>query len=109
MNPILRKTAKVLGMDSARAANYLGKGSKNAMRLNQKAVARVAKARSLGVTSATLTNHNMAIRMRQAQLGMGYGGAAVGVGVIGSQAKNRSSYNPARPMTQAPSGTGRYA
>ena len=109
MNPILRKTAKVLGMDSARAANYLGKGSKNAMRLNQKAAARVAKARSLGATGAGITNHNMAIRMRQTQLGIGYGGAALGIGAVGSQSKNRSSYNPARPMTQAPSGTGRYA
>jgi len=36
MNPFMQTVAKALRMDSSRAATYLGKGSKNAARINAK-------------------------------------------------------------------------
>ncbi len=109
MNGFLRGAAKAMRMDSSRAATYLAGGSKNAARITNKATTRAAAAASMGITGPGASPHNMAIRMRQAQIGRRYAAGAVGAGVLGSQGNNRSSYRPPRPMTQAPSGTGRFA
>jgi hypothetical protein len=109
MNAFMRGAAKAMRMDSSRAASYLGKGSKNATRLMDRAATASANAIAAGRTGAQYAPHNMAIRARQMQLGTRYAAGAVGVGVLGSQGKNRSSYRPPRPMTQAPSGSGRFA
>lgn len=109
MNGFLRGAAKAMRMDSSRAATYLAGGSKNATRIMDKAATRSAQAVAMGVTGPGATPHNMAIRMRQAQIGRRYAAGAVGMGVLGSQGNNRSSYRPPRPMTQAPSGSGRFA
>jgi len=109
MNAFMRGAAKAMRMDSTRAATYLGRGSKNATKLMDAAGLQATAAAAAGKTGPNYAQHNIAIRMRQKQLGMRYGAGAVGVGVVGSQGKNRSSYRPPRPMTQAPSGSGRFA
>ncbi len=105
----MRGAAKAMRMDSTRAAAYLGKGSKNATRLTNKATQAAADAAAAGKTGPQHSAHNLAIRARQRQIGTRYAAGAVGAGVLGSQGKNRSSYRPPRPMTQAPSGSGRFA
>jgi hypothetical protein len=109
MNPFMRGVGKAMGMGSDRAATYLTKGSKNASKINAKAASAASVLASAGITGDKVAAHNLAIRARQRQLGARYGATAVGLGVLGSQGKNRSSYRPQRPMTQAPSGSGRYA
>lgn len=105
--------AKAARMDSERAANYIARGSKNALKLVGKAEAATDKAVAAGFSKAVadrgLFVHNASIRARQMQLARRNAIGAVGVGVLGSQGKRRSSYRPSRPMTQAPPGTGRYA
>jgi hypothetical protein len=93
MNPFMKTVGKALRMDSDSALSYVSGPSKNAKRLRKKA----------GYDTAA------AVKARQRQLGARYGATAVGLGVLGSQGKNRSSYRPQRPTTQAPSGSGRYA
>ena len=105
----MRGVGKAMRMDSTRAAKYLEGTSKNAAKINAKAADAATVFASAGITGDKVAAHNLAIRSRQRQLGMRYGAGAVGLGVLGSQGKNRSSYRPPRPMTQAPSGSGRYA
>lgn len=109
MNPFMQTVAKALRMDSSRAATYLGKGSKNAARINAKAAEAATEAARLGMTGDKVAAHNIAIRKRQMQLGMRYGMTGAGVAALGTQGKNRSSYRPPRPMTQTPGGSGRFA
>lgn len=93
MNPFMKTVGKALRMDADSALSYVSGSSKNAQKLRRKAGYDTAKA----------------VKARQKQLGIRYGATAAGLGALGSQGKNRSSYRPPRPMTQAPPGTGRYA
>lgn len=105
----LKGAARKMGMGSQRAADYLQGGSKNAMRIADKANERVAQATAMGRTGPGINPHDVAIRMRQMQIGRRYAAGAVGLGVLGSQGNNRSSYRPPRPNTQMGQGSGRFA
>jgi hypothetical protein len=109
----MRGVGKAMKMDSTRAAKYLGGGSKNAKRLLNKGVEAAATAKAAGnakaIADEALFARNASIRARQRQIGMRYGAGAAGLGALGTQKNNRSSYTPPRPMTQGPSGSGRYA
>jgi len=113
MNAFMRGVGKAMRMDSTRAAKYLEGTSKNATKLLDKGAEAARTAKAVGnakaIADEALFARNASIRARQMQLGARYGAGAVGLGVLGSQGKNRSSYRPPRPMTQAPSGSGRYA
>ena len=90
---VMGTIASALRLDSARATRYVGGTKKNAVKLLNKAGGDMAQA----------------AKMRQNQIALRYGATALGVGVLGSQGKNRSSYRPARPMTGTPPGTGRFS
>lgn len=109
MIPFAKGVGRKLGLGSARAADFLAGGSKRANKINELAAKRVTQARAAGMTGPQAAKHNVAIRMRQMQLGKMYGGMAVGGGILASQGKSKSSYNPQRPNTQTARGTGRYA
>lgn len=106
---MFKALGRAMGMGSERAAEYLAKGSKNATKLMTRAAEAEAKYAAKGLTGPQYAAHNMAIRARQTQIGLRYGAVGAGVAALGNQSKNRSSYRPTRPMTQAPAGSGRYA
>lgn len=90
---MMGKAAQILRMDAASAMDYVTGTSRGAKKLMKRA----------GHDAA------LAAKYRQRNLGIRYGAGALGLGVLGSQPKNRSSYRPPRPNTQTARGSGRYA